>query len=383
MGVATTTSRLWDNHRTAVVTTAAATLVTTAGVLWLLQRRRQWNSNSYVRQAFQDSVAKSLAGPHPQMVSAIKNSSDVQMLTTLYKGNSSSKVTAVLVHGFGCTSLEFAALRQELQRQLPQLGVLSYDRILFVQQHQHHQQQQSTSKMSRTATALAEELHCLLQNRSDLQPPFLLIGHSYGGLVAQWYAHLHPEQVVGMVLLDPAHQHQFQQFPADFAMGFTYAVPVVLRIYQALAWTGLLQLLDSWGLFNFPPIFLFQNQEIRRACAKLYSEGIVWRRVADELQGCFETFDEMNASGNNIRNSQQHIIMPLGLVIAGHRQYSPTLFPNAVTAAFLQMHQSMYQNNDHGKLFLASQSDHWIHMQEPKVVVQAVQYVLQKIRDKH
>jgi pimeloyl-ACP methyl ester carboxylesterase len=366
MGFVTTTGRLWDNHRTAVITTAAATVVTT-GMLWLLQRRRLWNLKSDERQAFQDSASKTLAGPNPQMVSV---SSDCQMLTTHYQG--STKATAVLVHGFGCTSLEFAALRQELQQQLPQLGVLSYDRILFVQQ-------QDTSRKSRTATVLAEELHCLLQNRVDLLPPFLLIGHSYGGLVAQYYAHHHPEQVAGMVLLDPAHERQFQQFPRDFSMGFTCAVPIVLRVYQAVAWTGLLQLLDQWGLFNFPPTFLFQNQEIRRACAMLYSEGIVWSRVADELQGCFETFHEMNSAGsNNIRKQQ----LPLGLVIAGHRQYSPTLFPKAVTAAFLQMHQSMYENNEHGKLFLASQSDHWIHMQEPQMVVQAVEYVLQKIRDK-
>jgi pimeloyl-ACP methyl ester carboxylesterase len=415
--IANNTGRLWDtkNHRTSVWTAVTAAVVTT-GMVWSLiqQRRRQWNSKSAreERSSFQDLVVKTLAGPNPQMVS----NGDVEMLTTHYKSNSSNgsnsnKVTAVLIHGFGCTSLEFAALRQELEHQVPHLGVFAYDRILFVQQQQQKttiSSNSSKSNKSRNAPVLAEELHCLLQNRKDIQPPYLLIGHSYGGLLAQYYAYLYPDHVAGMVLLDPAHEHQFQEFPRDFTMGFTCVVPMVLHLYQRLAWTGFLQVLDHWGMFNFPPTFLFStdthhHHDHRQACVKLYSNGFVWKRVADELKGCFETFHTMNINdnadaavpnNNNNNNSllrqQQETssakVIPAGLVIAGHRQYSPTLFPQAVTAAFLKMHESMYNNNNNndnnGKLFMASQSDHWIHMQEPKVVVQAIEYVLQKINDK-
>lgn len=38
---------------------------------------------------------------------------------------------------------------------------------------------------------------------AKLAPPFILVGHSYGGLLVRAYATRHPEQVAGMVLVDP------------------------------------------------------------------------------------------------------------------------------------------------------------------------------------
>lgn len=39
---------------------------------------------------------------------------------------------------------------------------------------------------------------------AKLAPPFILVGHSYGGLLMRSFAARHPEQVAGMVLVDPS-----------------------------------------------------------------------------------------------------------------------------------------------------------------------------------
>ena len=52
-----------------------------------------------------------------------------------------------------------------------------------------------------TATDSAEELRELLEV-AGISPPFVLVGHSFGGELALLYAGIHPEQVAGIVLVD-------------------------------------------------------------------------------------------------------------------------------------------------------------------------------------
>lgn len=43
---------------------------------------------------------------------------------------------------------------------------------------------------------------------AGLTPPFILVGHSYGGFLIRSYAARHPQQVAGMVFVDPSDEHQ-------------------------------------------------------------------------------------------------------------------------------------------------------------------------------
>lgn len=51
------------------------------------------------------------------------------------------------------------------------------------------------------ATQIATDLHTLL-NRAEETGPFLLAGHSFGGLYVQTFAARYPDEVAGMVLID-------------------------------------------------------------------------------------------------------------------------------------------------------------------------------------
>ncbi|HEX5359564.1 MAG TPA: alpha/beta hydrolase [Fluviicoccus sp.] len=56
---------------------------------------------------------------------------------------------------------------------------------------------------------VAEELRVLLRSQ-DLQPPYVLVGHSLGGLYLQWYARRYPDEVKALVLVDSTHPRQMQ-----------------------------------------------------------------------------------------------------------------------------------------------------------------------------
>jgi pimeloyl-ACP methyl ester carboxylesterase len=54
----------------------------------------------------------------------------------------------------------------------------------------------------RDGRTIAQELHTLLAN-AQIEEPKVLVGHSFGGLIGRIYADLYPEDVAGMVLVDP------------------------------------------------------------------------------------------------------------------------------------------------------------------------------------
>lgn len=56
---------------------------------------------------------------------------------------------------------------------------------------------------------IVEELRTLLQSKG-LRPPYVLVGHSAGGLYMQWFARRHPEEVAGLVLVDSTHPQHLQ-----------------------------------------------------------------------------------------------------------------------------------------------------------------------------
>ena len=59
----------------------------------------------------------------------------------------------------------------------------------------------SRSPNPRILPNYVDELKLLLQ-KENIEPPYILVGHSVGGLIMRYYAHLYPEEVAGLVLVD-------------------------------------------------------------------------------------------------------------------------------------------------------------------------------------
>lgn len=62
----------------------------------------------------------------------------------------------------------------------------------------------------RTAERMADELRQLLV-AAAVPPPYVLVGHSVGGIIARQFAARHAELFAGMVLVDSSHENQIQR----------------------------------------------------------------------------------------------------------------------------------------------------------------------------
>jgi len=93
----------------------------------------------------------------------------------------------------------------------------------------------------RDAAHITSELHTLLGN-AGIPGPYIMVGHSFGGLYTQLYAARYPEQVAGAVLVESSHPQQFTRLP-DGPQNYEMA----RRLYTVapvLAWLGVVRLFD-------------------------------------------------------------------------------------------------------------------------------------------
>ena len=99
----------------------------------------------------------------------------------------------------------------------------------------------------KTAALAAKRLHRILQH-SGVLPPYVLVGHSMGGLFIRVFADLYADEVAGMVLLDAVHPDQHLLSAAidtHMRSGFHFlkAAPLLAR----LGYVRLTGLFDAWS----------------------------------------------------------------------------------------------------------------------------------------
>lgn len=56
-----------------------------------------------------------------------------------------------------------------------------------------------------TSANIVDDMHRML-NAAHIAPPYILVGHSYGGMNVRLYKDRYPSEVVGIVLVDPSHE---------------------------------------------------------------------------------------------------------------------------------------------------------------------------------
>lgn len=65
----------------------------------------------------------------------------------------------------------------------------------------------------RTSADIVADLHQLLQNAGE-EGPYILVGHSFGGLHVRLFAHDYPAEVLGVVLVDAVHEDWWERAAA-------------------------------------------------------------------------------------------------------------------------------------------------------------------------
>jgi len=128
--------------------------------------------------------------------------------------------TVVFQSGLG----DGKAVWEQVIRRLPvSVPVFAYDRPGYGDS--------AVASAERSPCAIARELHELLP-RAGLAPPYVLVGHSLGGLYQYCYARLFPQEVAGLVLLDPTHPEHWRTMQGDAAVMATLVKGFRLTLFS-------------------------------------------------------------------------------------------------------------------------------------------------------
>jgi pimeloyl-ACP methyl ester carboxylesterase len=155
-------------------------------------------------------------------------------------GAQTAAPTVVLEAGMASMSANWAWVRDELALDT---RVITYDRAGLGWS--------DDSDAPKDAATSATNLHAAL-GAAAIAPPYVLAGHSYGGLVVRMFADRYPDEVAGVVLVDASHPDQWARIPAS-RNGRTVAVGN--RVTALAARFGLLRLFHAERSFiaGLPP----------------------------------------------------------------------------------------------------------------------------------
>lgn len=229
------------------------------------------------------------------------------------------------------------------------------------------------SPKPRLPSVMAEELHALL-HRAGIAGPYVLVGHSYGGLNARVFAHRYPDEVAGLVLVDSTHEDQFQnETLRRAAERMSGMLPVIAGALGVLIRTGIPALKpdllpDVSGLdaSKVPPDML----AVYRALGNKSPRAIL--TSASELKAVMEAHAEVRALRINSLGD-------IPLIVIRHGQTQAQMTPELtelVEETNVRLQAELARQSSRGKLIVAENSGHNVPVDQPELIVQAIQEVV-------
>ena len=233
----------------------------------------------------------------------------------------------------------------------------------------------------RTAGRMAEELRRLL-DRSGIHPPFVLVGHSFGGLIMRIVAARYRDDVAGLVLVDPAHPEDWVTPALKEQIKIDRGVRLC-RYGAGAARVGIARLvaaLGSAGVFGAARLIV---RIISRGNLTREDEGIlapVWK-LPPEVRAPLRQFwtDEkfFRSLGSHIESVCVSAAETLDAARGGYGDL-PLITISSTDPGDYRLNQqdALARLSTRGRHIVATRSGHWIPLDEPATVIAAIREVL-------
>jgi pimeloyl-ACP methyl ester carboxylesterase len=279
--------------------------------------------------------------------------------------------TIILEAGISASSLSWRPVQKELARHC---RVLAYDRAGYGWSPR--------IRKPRTIPQLCEELEAMLE-ASGAAGPYVLVGHSFGGLLLRHFAAHAPGKVAGLILVDPLEPIEWSPLTEPQAARLRKGVQLSRR-GSLLARLGVVRLgldLLTSGAKALPQLLARASSgkgvsvtdrlvgEVRKLPPELWPvmkahwcQPRGFDNMAEYLarlpEACALALDD-----SPLRN--------LPLVVISAQKTAP---------AVLELHRATAALSSQGKYVIAERSGHWVQLDRPDTIVRAALDVVGLVR---
>lgn len=227
----------------------------------------------------------------------------------------------------------------------------------------------------RTAEVVVEELHTLL-TEADIAGPHVLVGHSLGGLYARLYAHVYPQEVAGLVLVDAAHTEQHARAPEAYRIWEEEFQAQTARQFALGRWLSAsgVMALDPTTVPSDPNLPAETDETFRAVIA---ANPAYFSAVGAVYPNLDQIFEEVRATGGSLGD------LPLVVIARGEAlEADPAigLTPELVTQYepfWQQLQAELAALSTRGELLIAEESGHNVQLEHPGMVVEAIREVME------
>jgi pimeloyl-ACP methyl ester carboxylesterase len=278
--------------------------------------------------------------------------------------------TVVLEAGSGTPGLTWAPVQDEVERST---RVCSYDRAGY------GYSESAAGPLS--PQQVTSDLHALLK-AANVPGPYILVGHSAGGVYVRAYASQYPTEVVGMVLVDSSHEGENLILPPEWVK-LNKTQNTMMAACRAMSPFGLMRLSH---MFDAVIAGVTMDPQVGAAYLAATYQTRFCRVSAEEVEALANTSyqpDTPGALGD----------MPLIVLTADTSEeqlqaqvpgyLKSTVGPEVVAKVFQtnrEMQHSLVDLSSRGRQIMVPNSGHMIQLEQPGVVVDAIREVLGKVR---
>ncbi|MAJ91079.1 MAG: hypothetical protein CMF40_02705 [Legionellales bacterium] len=202
----------------------------------------------------------------------------------------------------------------------------------------------------RTSDRIVSELIKILKIAKK-EPPYILVGHSFGGLNMQYFARTNPKDVMGLILIDSIHAEQYKRFE-DAGI----EIPTM----------------------NTTRFLLGSKDQVTEGMPTKYKD-IAYELVrSDEaVSSMFNELRNMHISTEETLNAAKMPDIPLSVITHGKQIWDNPMFIN-MEEIWLELQTKLSRSTPKGRLLIANGSGHHIHLEQPELILSEIRSIIGK-----